>query len=240
MLLCELVQLRQHNESFYRREERKVSHLTPNSAKGAVKAGNLIFEIIAEMQSSRVRIMESQVMQWFESSVVKTKNFRLHLSTAFNNVSHFYKCTITYIQCSYWQNGYIFVVIRSGKSVKCIRLVYKTFELCYSWGNCLDSMCRICLWQEGMIKDSLDMYRSMLKFPAIVNSVWETEHCWGRQMSSRWFMHIMYIWVSKNFNERWRFFGFLNSLNFIKSSNAHFFFFLEKKKQLVLFDCQTF
>lgn len=136
--------------------------------------------------------------------MVKTKNFRLHLSTAFNNVSRFYKCTITYIQYGYWLNGYIFLRIRTGKSVKCIRVVYKTFEWCYSWGNCLVSVCRISLWQEGTIKDSLDMYRSMLEFPTIVNGPWETEHCGGKQMSSRLFM---YIWVSKSFNETWSFFN---------------------------------
>lgn len=59
LLLWELAQLSQHNDNFYRREKRKVSHLTPHSTKGAVKAGNLVLEIIAETQISRVRICAS-------------------------------------------------------------------------------------------------------------------------------------------------------------------------------------
>lgn len=59
LLLWEVIQLSQHNDGFYRREERKVSHLTPHSSEGAVKAENIIFEIIAKTQSSRVRIYAS-------------------------------------------------------------------------------------------------------------------------------------------------------------------------------------
>lgn len=106
----------------------------------------------------------------FESSLVKTKKLRLQLSVAFNNIGlsflQIQNNMYLWFACLFvLQDGYTFLIIRTDKSIKCISGVYKTFEWCYSWGNCLASVCRACLWQEGMIKDSSGMYRSMLEVP---------------------------------------------------------------------------
>lgn len=113
----------------------------------------------------KVKLCNYLKAQWSKPKSSDFLSVQLLIMLVYYSYKYIIACICIYIFYSYWKNGYIFLMIRTEKSVKCISVVYKTCEYCYSWVNWLASVCRIYLWQEGMIKDSSDMHRSMLEVP---------------------------------------------------------------------------